>query len=106
RDAGFYAAARIATKQLRFNEALEYTERALQLNGIHYQAATLKAYLLASMNRCAETESFITEQKEVQPLGYGLAFEQYQLTQSASDLALFNQLMNRREANTIYLTNF
>ncbi|MCQ9091928.1 DUF5107 domain-containing protein [Vibrio parahaemolyticus] len=106
RDAGFYAAARIATKQLRLNEALEYTERALQLNGMHYQAAILKAYLLASMNRRAEAESFIASQREVQPLGYGLAFEQYQLTQSASDLALFTQLMNQREANTIYLTNF
>ncbi|MGR5179258.1 DUF5107 domain-containing protein [Vibrio mediterranei] len=106
RDTGFFAAARIATKQSHWGEALEYAERALQLNGMHYQAATLKAHLLMALNRDTEAAAFIKAQKVIQPLGYGLAFEQYQLSQSASDLAAFKHLMNGREANAIHLTNF
>lgn len=106
RDAGFFAAARIATKQSRWGEALDYTNRALQLNGMHYQAATLKAHLLITLNRASEAAAFIKAQKVIQPLGYGLAFEQYQLSQSTSDLASFKHLMNGREANAIHLVNF
>ncbi|MFA0520518.1 hypothetical protein AB4501_26565, partial [Vibrio sp. 10N.222.55.E8] len=99
RDTGFFAAARIATKQSRWGEALDYTNRALQLNGMHYQAAILKAYLLITLNRASEAAAFIKAQKVIQPLGYGLAFEKYQLSQSTSDLASFKHLMNGREAN-------
>ncbi|MDN3701011.1 hypothetical protein QWY96_09120 [Vibrio artabrorum] len=87
-------------------EALDYTNRALQLNGMHYQAATLKAYLLITLNRASEAAAFIKAQKVIQPLGYGLAFEKYQLSQSTSDLASFKHLMNGREANAIHLVNF
>lgn len=106
RDTGFYAAARIATKQNRLCEALEYVERTLQLNGTHYQAAILKSYLLTTLNRHNEAIAFIDLQRDNQPLGYGLAFQKYQLSQSVTDLKVFKQLMNRREANTIHLCNF
>ncbi|MGF1724285.1 DUF5107 domain-containing protein [Photobacterium nomapromontoriensis] len=106
RDTGFYAAARIATKQARLHEALEYTERTLQLNGMHYHAATLKAYLLTLLNRHTDAIQFIDSQLGNQPLGYGLAFQKYQLTQTETDLHAFQQLMNGREANTIHLANF
>ncbi|QFQ80380.1 DUF5107 domain-containing protein [Vibrio harveyi] len=106
RDTGFFAAARIATKQDRLNEALEYAERALELNGTHYQAATLKVFLLSALNRHAEALRFIDEQSEMQPLGYGISFEKYQLTRSDIDSLAFKQLMNQREANTIHLINF
>ncbi|PSV49923.1 DUF5107 domain-containing protein [Photobacterium indicum] len=106
RDTGFYAAARIATKQSRLREALEYVDRTLQLNGTHYQAATLKAYLLTDLNRHTEALQFIDDQSGNQPLGYGLLFQKYQLTQAEGDLHAFKALMNGREANAIHLANF
>lgn len=106
RDTGFYAAARIATKQSLWCNALEYTERALQLNGTHYHAATLKAFLLTHLNRRDEASTFIEDQLRYQPLGYGLAFQKYQLTQTDADLQDFKSLMNKREANSIHLANF
>ncbi|KHT61667.1 hypothetical protein RJ45_21375 [Photobacterium gaetbulicola] len=106
KDSGFAAAARVAYKQGNLLEALDNVNRSLQLNGVNYQAATLKALLLAKLQRTEEALCFIEEHLKVQPLGYGLHFQRYRITQQSDDLQRFKSVMNQRDVNAIHLANF
>ncbi|MCK5819101.1 MAG: hypothetical protein KAH18_07570 [Psychromonas sp.] len=105
-DIGFYGLAKICTQKNNLSEALEYVERALQLNSMHYHAAILKSYLLIHLKMKNDAISFIDDQNNKQPLNYALAFHKYLLTQTADDLKTFKELMNHRETNTIHIANF
>ncbi|MFV0576583.1 MAG: DUF5107 domain-containing protein [Vibrio sp.] len=106
RDTGFYGAAKIATRQKNYQQALTLIEKVLRFNGTHYQAMGLKALLLTKLDRLEEANAYIDTQLEQYPLAYLLAFQKCQTNQDNQSLEHFKHITSGRAINAIHIANF
>ena len=76
---GFLALARIATRQGKWNAALQFVNQSLARNYNSYTAQHLKITLLRKAGRFNEADSLISESRQLDPFNYGTYYEYYLL---------------------------
>lgn len=83
-DAGYFELAKIACRKERFEEALEFTRRALRRNYLHHKARHLR---IAILRQQGQTNAALREASlalELDRLEYGAMWEKYLLIQDGS----------------------
>ncbi|MDV7106448.1 hypothetical protein R3X26_18940, partial [Vibrio sp. TH_r3] len=79
-------------------------ERALQFNGMSYEAAFVKLAVLDKI-QSDQAIDFAKESLERFPLGYGLAMHHYLLTKQDAEKQVFIDLCQCRQANAVHVAS-
>jgi tetratricopeptide (TPR) repeat protein len=76
-DSGYFQLARLATGKHRYEEALEFTEKALDRNRHHHKARHLKVILLRKLGKIQDALAYAVESLSLDTFNYGVLFEKH-----------------------------
>lgn len=79
-DRGYFEMARLAAREGRYEDALDFAERTLVRNAHHHAARHLKIVLLRHLGHTADAEHEAAAALALDPLNFGAHFEHYLLT--------------------------
>jgi len=98
-DAGYLEAAKISTRQHRYEDALDEVERSIINNWHNHKARALKAAILRLLGRKQEALALIDESLQTDRFNYGCRYEQYLIEQDERLLADMKEMLRHSAQN-------
>jgi tetratricopeptide (TPR) repeat protein len=90
----FFALARIASGQKKYEAALKFTEQSLVKNWHSHSVRHLQVAMLRKINQAGKAKQLITESIAIDPFNYGCRFEHYLLSTENSETDEANFILN------------
>jgi len=98
-DAGYFEAAKISTKQGRYEDALDELNRCLVSNWHNHKARALKAAVLRKLGQTVEALRLIDESLAFDQFNYGCRYEKYLIEQDEDVLTEMKQMLRKSDQN-------
>ena len=102
---GYLGLARIATRRMDYQLALNFCESSLDSGRNNYMAIALKALLLKFRDQHTAAEEWVAEQLHRHPLHYTLHYLRYHFSRCESDLQHLRQLTGGRGINALTIAH-
>lgn len=100
-DAGYFNLAQIDTERKNFDKALDLIDRALIKNWHNHKARHLKVVILRKKYQQTKALALIEDSLAIDRFNFGVLYEKYLITQEASVLAEFKEIIRDNPHNYI-----
>ena len=104
--AGFFALARIASSEKRFEDALEHIDQSLIKNWNSHSVRHLKSVLLRKCGQVLDALQLITDSVAIDPFNYGCWFEKFLILETESPVEAGKALSDLKELMRDHVHNY
>ena len=98
-DAGYFEAAKISTKQGRYEDALDEIDRCMNNNWRNHKARALKAAILRKIGKSSDALALIDESLAFDQFNYGCRYEKYLIEGDGQILSEMKQMLRKSDQN-------